>query len=218
MLTLLIETSTERGIVAIRKNDQLVFQKALPFGYQNAQLLLPTIEEGLSDLKCSAQDLSLIASGIGPGSYTGLRIGAMVAKTLAYACQKPLIGICSLETFVPQTSGRFAALIDAKIGGVYLLKGDYNQGKIEYLSEALITPLDTLKTWLDDVEIVVTPNASRLRPLLESQFPHLQWEENSPSPLRMGFIALERWKMGQVNNDLELLYLRQTQAEIEKQK
>jgi tRNA A37 threonylcarbamoyladenosine modification protein TsaB len=59
---------------------------------------------------------SLIAVGIGPGSYTGIRVGAALAKTLAYGWNIPLLGFCSLKAFEP-----LPVLIDARMGGFYAL-------------------------------------------------------------------------------------------------
>ena len=88
-MILLIETSTERGLIAIGSKNQILFEKALPFGFNNSTHLIPTIDEALSKLQIKISDLQGIAVGIGPGSYTGIRIGAAAAKTLSFACRLP---------------------------------------------------------------------------------------------------------------------------------
>ena len=123
MLTLLIEASTERGMIAILDKENILFHEELPFGYNNSKYLLPTIEKALHVTNLSVKQLSTIAVGIGPGSYTGIRIAAATAKALSYACKIPLVGICTLEGFVPNRDGSFATIIDAKISGTYLIKG-----------------------------------------------------------------------------------------------
>ncbi len=105
MLTLLIETSTERGLIALFDETTALFQVDLPFGYNNSKYLLPMLKQELKESSHTLDQIALVAVGIGPGSYTGIRIGATVAKTLSFAQKLPLIGICSLEGFIPNRDG-----------------------------------------------------------------------------------------------------------------
>lgn len=221
MLALLIETSTERGIIALLKNEKVVYSKELPYGYQNSQFLLPALEECFSQVQISAKDLSFIATGVGPGSYTGIRVAAMVAKSMAFACHLPLIGICSLETFIPKIDGPFAAMIDAKIGGVYILKGNCKQGTIIWDGPPAAYSLDLVGELLAVDYTIVTPNETRIKPLLLDLYPNQQWTwlEAAPNVSQMGKIALNKYKNEEysLKSELELIYLRKTQAEIEKE-
>lgn len=222
MLTLLIDTSTERGIVALLKNLTVLFHEELPVGYSGSQFLLPTIERGLEQTRLKLNQLNLIAVGVGPGSYTGMRIGAMVAKSFTYACQLPLTGVCSLKGFVPQEDGPFAVLVDAKLSGVYLLTGKKIGNEIEYTSEPSICSIAELGTHLTSLHTLITPNAIRLKPLIQSHYPKQQWKwmELAPNPIQMALISNHQMQQGHFSRDgtLELLYLRKTQAEIEKQR
>lgn len=220
MITLLIETSTERGIVALYDNTTPLFHAELPFGYNNSKFLLPTLEKELKEAKISLNQIGLIAVGIGPGSYTGIRIGVMVAKTLAFAEKLPLVGVCTLEGFVPDQDGTFAAVIDAKIGGLYLLKGKKKGNHITYTSQPEVCALEKIGERLTDVETLITPCSTRIKPLLEKHYPGSSWKwlEASPNPLHLIKSALDKFKKGEASSDthLNLLYLRKTQAEVEK--
>lgn len=222
MLTLLIETSTERGLIALLDDHTLLFQRELPFGYNNSKFLLPAIETELKNNTLSFQQLSLIAVSIGPGSYTGIRIGVIVAKTLAYALRKPLVGICSLEGFVPESNGPFAAIIDAKIGGVYLLTGIKTEQNIIFTSQPEVCEWSHIKDRLQGINTLVTPYSARIQPLLHTHYPeaHCEWHEIGPNALHLGHSALEKFQQGDFSTDthLNLLYLRKTQAELERGK
>lgn len=222
MPLLILDTSTERGFVAILDNKKLLYHVELPFGLQNAESLLPSIEQGLSSLNININKIDCIGVGIGPGSYTGIRAGATVAKTLAFACNTPLVGVSSLDGFIPQEEGPFAAVIDAKVGGVYLQTGLFLNGIPTQLSGPQLHPLDQSVEILKTIPCLVTPNANQLRPKLENQAGNNQWlwEEKYPSPLIMGLITEEKFDRQEfsLDGDLELLYLRKTQAEIEKEK
>lgn len=205
MMTLLIETSTERSLVAIFKDEKIVFHHNLPFGHSSSQYLLPAISEGLKQLQMSAKELSQIVVGIGPGSYTGIRVGVVVAKTLSYAHNIPLIGISSLEGFIPEHDGDFAAIIDAKISGVYLLKGKRENGEITFWSEPETCSLDSLSAKLDHGITLVTPNKNRLEPILNEKNPSTFWcwQESYPCPQYI-------LQKGKRRDASDILYLRES--------
>lgn len=218
---LLLETSSERGSVAIMDQEKVLFHKDLPYGYQNSQSLLPAIQEGFKQTHLTAQQLNLIAVGTGPGSYTGIRVAAVVAKSIAYACKLPLVGICTLEGFIPPTDGPFAAVIDAKIGGVYLLKGIRTGELISYISSPVVCALNELKQALQGISLLVTPNSTRIEPLLRSLYPDndWKWHQMNPDMVHLSEIAFQRYGEGDFSKQchLDLLYLRKTQAEIERE-
>lgn len=221
MFNLLLETSSERGIAAILDRGSLLYLKELPYGLNNSKYLVPAIQEGFEKLKISAKDLAYIGVGIGPGSYTGIRVGAMTAKAMAYASKIPLVGICTLACFRPNIDCHFAAILDAKIGGAYFLKGVCKNETVTYTSQPQVCELASIGKHLQDVQVLVTPNSKILRPKMEVQYPAMSWEwqEKAPDPVQMGRIALDKFQKGEVSLDgrLELMYLRKTQAEMEKE-
>lgn len=221
MKFLLFDTATERGIVAIFQGRNLLFHHQLPMGYQSSQNLLSVLEQGLAETGLRCRDMSFIAIGIGPGSYTGMRIGAAAAKSLSFACSLPIVAFSSLQGFVPEEEGSFASVIDAKIGGVYLQKGEKKEGKVTFFDHPSVIPLVSAKMALKNVERLVTPNSMNLRPKLEAEIPGLdvEWKEQWPNFQYLGEVACERYQAKEyvVDQRFELLYLRKTQAEIEKE-
>lgn len=217
MRCLVIDTSTERGVVAVMDRGQATYHAQLPFGLQSAQALLPTLQQGLLHHDISLDSLSYIAVGIGPGSYTGIRVGATVAKSLAFALDLPMVGVCSLDGFIPSQDGDFAAVIDAKIGGLYLQTGRYEQGKVISKLSPRVCTLAEAAELLKEIKTIVTPNAEKIRPKLEAVAGRRwKWEETYPSYEQLALVASEKLKQGP-GQRLELMYLRKTQAEIEKE-
>lgn len=113
---------------------------------QHAKLLLPFIDQLLAKANLTLQDLDAIVVGVGPGSFTGIRIGVSVANALSLALRKPLIGISSLKAFAQyvyeQTGyGKLLVAVDARLETVYF--GSYNVVR-------------TLMT-LEDTEKVISP-------------------------------------------------------------
>lgn len=223
MRYLLIETSTERGVVAIIEGDNCLFLSRFPQGLQSSHHLLPEMEKGFKETGLNISDIGAIVAGVGPGSYTGIRIAATAAKTLCFAKKIPLVGVCTLQTFVPEEPcTTYAVAIDAKVGGVYLQLGKKLNGTGVYDTEPQVLPLAEAAALLNEVPIIVTPSITPLRGKLETVglSKEKQWHEAYPSVHQMVSLGKKKLALGEVSavGDLELLYMRKTQAEIEREK
>ncbi|MDR3624243.1 MAG: tRNA (adenosine(37)-N6)-threonylcarbamoyltransferase complex dimerization subunit type 1 TsaB [Chlamydiales bacterium] len=215
MRTLLIDTSCERGIVAICEGDNVLFKKELSLGQPASQYLVSIIHQGLRDVLLSAKELQAIVVGRGPGSYTGLRVGAMVAKTLSYALQIPLIGVCGLEALIPKEDGMFASLIDARMGGAYIAIGKKTGGEVEISTSAKVLPLVDAISLLQEVEHIVTPCIEPIKSKLEAiGLNSSLWSELGPDILQMLRLAKVQFekKCFSLDGSLDLLYLKEWTA------
>jgi tRNA threonylcarbamoyladenosine biosynthesis protein TsaB len=96
-LWLALDTATDAMTIAIFRDGLLVGGSTSPSERNHSNRLLPAIQELMTQLQIPMRKLSGIAVGQGPGSYTGIRIGITVAKTLAWSLRIPLIPISSLE-------------------------------------------------------------------------------------------------------------------------
>lgn len=218
MRQLLIDTCTERGFIAYHAGSTFLFAQELPFGLHQSQALMPQLAEACTRFSIGAEQVDCIGVAIGPGSYTGIRIGVSVAQALAFAWQRPLVGVCSLNALVPEEVGvRFAAILDARIGGVYLRKGISHAHGVEFLSVPMVCSLAEAAIELQDVTHLVTPHATNLRLKLEGTW---QWQERSPSIPLFASLVETAFQQGAwlKEGHLELLYLRETEAEREKAK
>ncbi|MDE6236751.1 MAG: tRNA (adenosine(37)-N6)-threonylcarbamoyltransferase complex dimerization subunit type 1 TsaB, partial [Muribaculaceae bacterium] len=98
MATILnIETSGRICSVAITKDGAVEYQLEDHEGMKHAEVLAPFVEKCMEELKRKGDKLDAIAVSIGPGSYTGLRIGLSLAKGLAFSMDLPLIGVSTLQ-------------------------------------------------------------------------------------------------------------------------
>lgn len=220
---LLIDTSTERGAIAYGNQDEQLFFKELPFGPLQSKFLLPYLIETLEPFSLP-RHLEAIGVGVGPGSYTGIRLGVSVAQALAYSWKVPLIGVSSLEGFVPKNeTGDYAAILDARIGGAYFQTGKKSHAGELLLSPPQVAPLEEIEKILEEITLLVTPFASSLRAKLDRLYPNnrWKWEERAPSPsalLRSIEKKFSDEKGVYPPHHLQLLYLRETEAEREKRK
>lgn len=117
----------EGGKVLVERIHPHLGSRAAPAGFSlsrgsHAEVLLPLIQELLEETRASLDDISGLALSIGPGSFTGLRIGLATVKGLAYECGLPVVGISTLHAHaarVERFDGIVCALLDARKQEVY---------------------------------------------------------------------------------------------------
>lgn len=122
VLALGIETATSVASVAVVDDRGVRAERALPMQGSHARTLLPLIDDVLAAAAVRLAMVDILAVSIGPGSFTGLRIGLSVAKGLALAADVPLVGICTLEAYARTATprpGLICPVLDARKGEVY---------------------------------------------------------------------------------------------------
>src|SRR5918911_2841448 len=129
MLLLCLDTATPQVGVAIGSDDQVIGRVQLARPQHHAEHLAPAIAYLLDQLDLSLDQLSAIGVGIGPGLFTGLRVGVTTAKVMAQALRIPLIAVPSLDllAFEVRYADRLVVpALDAKRGEVFY--ATYRQG------------------------------------------------------------------------------------------
>jgi tRNA threonylcarbamoyladenosine biosynthesis protein TsaB len=168
MTVLGIETSTAVCSVGLAQDGERLAERSLIESHIHSEKLLTLVQEILSDRKTPLKNLDAVAVSLGPGSFTGLRIGLSTAKGLCAAIEKPLIGVptfaaasaCAMETFPER---RAAICVDAKQGEYYF--SIYQTG-IEGLQEVEpvgIVALSDLPGRTSDADIVLTDRITDVR-------------------------------------------------------
>jgi len=128
MRILAFDTSTEYLSVALWQDGEVTLRETYAL-QSHCALILPHIQEMLTQEQCQLADLNAVAFGAGPGSFTGLRIACGVAQGLAYAHQLPVVPVCTLQALAAQSRfERVIACLDARMGEVYIA-AYHNQGK-----------------------------------------------------------------------------------------
>jgi len=119
MRLLALETTELLGSAAVWQDDRLLAEWTLPEGQRSAASLVPAIARLLAEVGWEPRQVDVVAVSMGPGSFTGLRVGLTVAKTFAYCVQGALIGVNTLEAIaagVPMEMDPVAVAIDAQRG------------------------------------------------------------------------------------------------------
>ena len=122
MIWLGIDTANAPLSVAIVKDGKTLVEITQNIKLTHSVGAMPAIEELFDRVQLKPSDLDAIAVSEGPGSYTGVRIGVSIAKTLAWSLKKPLIGVSSLKTLAANVSmfnGLICPLVDARRQNVY---------------------------------------------------------------------------------------------------
>jgi tRNA threonylcarbamoyladenosine biosynthesis protein TsaB len=139
MLILAVETTADLCSVAVRDDQGTLVERAFRHRMHLSERLIGDIDAALSDAGVSLADVEGFAVGIGPGSFTGVRIGVMTVKTWAGALAKPVCGVSALDALAEEHAGVperiIVPLIRARPGSVYARLYRYEEGRMRGLSE-----------------------------------------------------------------------------------
>ena len=122
MKILAMDTATVVSSVAVATEDRVVAELTAETRFTHSETLVENIEEVMRLADVKREELSAVAVSLGPGSFTGLRIGLAAAKAIAYALSIPLVGVPTLEVLAaafPSPGAIVAPLIDAQKGNGY---------------------------------------------------------------------------------------------------
>lgn len=133
MIWLAIDTANTPLSVAIVKEGELLVEETSAMAVNHSLRAMPAIEELLKKAGMTPADIDAIAVSEGPGSYTGVRIGVTIAKTLAWTLGKPLVGVSSLKVLATNVlffNGLICPIVDARRENVYAGAYRYDNGQL----------------------------------------------------------------------------------------
>ncbi|MBM4053701.1 MAG: tRNA (adenosine(37)-N6)-threonylcarbamoyltransferase complex dimerization subunit type 1 TsaB [Planctomycetes bacterium] len=136
-----IETSGNFGGIALCEDQQCIVTKTFSGAMQHERELVPAIRDALKEVYWSMSDIDVIAVDVGPGSYTGLRIGVTCAKTLGYALNRPVVDVPVFDILAENyTSGTLpiCPVIDARRKHVYACVYQIEETKKKRLTDFLV--------------------------------------------------------------------------------
>lgn len=222
MLILGIETATPQVSVAIGGHEGVIALFEVARGRRHAETLVPAIEFCCAQADVDLADLGLIAVDVGPGLFTGMRVGLATAKALAQALRVPMIGISSLDllAFPHRQSDRVVVpVIDARKGEVFSAMYRAVPGGVQQVAAPRVARVDELVADLmarSQETLCVGDGALRYRREICDGF-HCEFAEGAyPSAGALVQLAharalREEWDQPA---DIHALYLRPPDAEI----
>jgi tRNA threonylcarbamoyladenosine biosynthesis protein TsaB len=223
---LILETSGRVGRVAVAEGHRLLAEQKLDETRRHARDLAPTVHSLLQAQTWQPRDVTAVLVSLGPGSYTGLRVGVMSAKAWAYATGCGLLGIQSFQAIA---HGVLAAIQDSESEAGVEVIADAQQGKVycqrfrrsptgpwpDAASKLTIRPA---AEWLAELPagILVAGPGLRLHAEAAQQRGKIVAEQLwDPQPRDLLALGLARWQRGEGDEVLALepLYARRSSAE-----
>lgn len=222
MITLGIETATQVVSVAIGGEDGLLGLVEILKGRRHAEVLTPAIEFVCRQAQVAVTEIGAIGVDIGPGLFTGMRVGIASAKVMAQTLQVPIVGVCSLDLLafpLRHSSKVITSVIDARKGEVFYALYLASPGGVQRLSEPCASSIDDFNAHIiargQDV-LAVGDGADRYREQLDPRIEVADLTHPSAGPL----VALARAQVlrsdpgGLSGATIKPLYLRAPDAQI----
>ncbi len=215
MKILAIDTSSPICSVAILENDNLVDEINLDDGRTHSENLMPLIDSVLKRNKLDIKDIEMISCSVGPGSFTGIRIGVSTIKPMAEILNIKIASVTSLEVLARniENAETIVSLIDARNNQVYcgIFDQKYNK-KEEYLADDISNVIEVLKKYEN---IVLTGSGTILHKelLIKSLISPKFCSENNQSAKNCGKIGYKKYVENNLCDSIIPIYLRKSQAE-----
>lgn len=225
MKILAIDTSGQNCSVAIIDEEKVICDFNLSIGTTHSESLLPMIDEVCKTSKIDLSEVDVLACGIGPGSFTGLRIGIATIKGFALAQNKNVIGVPTLDALaynIANFDGLICSVLDARNNNVYAGIYKYENDKVilqdDYITENLDTLIDILKVKNEKVMFVGDGSVSfkeKLKEALNEKALFAPLHLNNQLSSSVAKAALDRALVNDFDNadTLNPMYLKKSQAE-----
>ncbi|HEU64038.1 MAG: tRNA threonylcarbamoyladenosine biosynthesis protein TsaB [Candidatus Anoxychlamydiales bacterium] len=206
MKALIIDTTLETSYIILIEDNEIIFLKKIKNNLSKNLFL--DLQNILNETNTTLPSLSYIATSIGPGSFTSLRVGANISKTFSYVKKIPLISYISMHAYSPDEDSKFLVAFDAKSEGLYLVEAEKSKNFIKYLSEPSLFSFNKAKELIEKNEIVISPHADVLKNKFETNGNKFEFKELDP--LRLIDITNKKYIEKKIEDytSFNLLYLR----------
>ena len=173
MKVLAVETSTMCGSVALLEEEKLISEYLLDIKTTHSERLMPAIDRVLKDSEVDLSQIDGFAVSLGPGSFTGLRIGLSAIKGLALAMNKPIAGIPTLDALahnIPFSRYTISPLLDARRGEVYTALYRFNEkGELSRVTSYRAMDPRHWLTFIDDKTVFLGGGLTVYRWMVEEE-------------------------------------------------
>ena len=226
MKVLAVDTSSVVATCAVLDKEKIIGEYSLNQDLSHSEKLSPMIKELMDSLKLKIQDIDIFATAIGPGSFTGLRIGIATMNSYAHVANRPVIGISTLEAlaFNLPNNDIVIPMMDARRDRVYTGIYKWIGGELFNIIEPTIMKVTELTDFINDNYEKVTVNGDGtlkykdiLEDKLEEKILFAPRGFNNCRATSVGELAILKYNKGEIDNYFTLApeYLRESQAQRE---
>ncbi|MGG5254744.1 tRNA (adenosine(37)-N6)-threonylcarbamoyltransferase complex dimerization subunit type 1 TsaB [Neobacillus sp. SM06] len=222
MTILAIDTSNNPLGVALVEEDKVLGEYITNLKKNHSIRIMPAIQTLMNECEKEPKDLTKIVVAKGPGSYTGVRIGVTIAKTLAWSLNIPLVGVSSLEILAAGTgryfNGSVSPLFDARRGQVYTGLYRYENHLVKTARNDQIL---LLANWVEELKSIpqqilfvgsdVEMHRKTIEDVLGSKSVFAEMTEHNPRPSELAFLGKN--KHGEDIHTFVPNYIRLAEAE-----
>ncbi len=155
MRILAVDTSTNVASAAILEDDIIIGEYNCNRGKTHSQRLMPMVQHLMETTGLTVSDIDAFSASIGPGSFTGLRIGVTTVKAMAFAAEKPVISVHTLDALaynLPFAENLICPMIDARNNQVFTAIYRFIGSKLERLTDYMGIPVTELADILRSME------------------------------------------------------------------
>jgi tRNA threonylcarbamoyladenosine biosynthesis protein TsaB len=226
MIILAFDTSTKTGSVALLQDETLLVELFINTGKNHGETVHPAIRQVLETAGIGIADVDLLAVTVGPGSFTGLRIGAGAAKGLAFAGETPIVGVSTLDALaanIAESAPTICPMLDARKGEVYTAFYRFDGTRFpERVSEERVISPEILLKGIDRPVLFLGDGAvvyeDLIRSVLAEKARFVPEPFNYIRAASVGLIGLKNFRDGDSLNSLIFAprYLRLSEAETRK--
>ena len=224
MSILAIDTATQVSSVAVVSRERLAAELTMQARLTHSETLMPHIEQVLKMAGVKKENLEGIAVSIGPGSFTGLRIGLAAAKAMAYALSLPVVGVPTLAALAyhyPIAGTHLVSLLDAQKGNAYVGQYRWAHGVLQEAAPVAVYSVAEIVAMcaaVDEPVVLLGDVAQKMRGKLELP-PNVMLAPAHlvmPRAACVAMYGLDRLEKGETDNimALEPCYIRRSEAEV----
>jgi tRNA threonylcarbamoyladenosine biosynthesis protein TsaB len=223
MKILAVDTATTSCSVAVIDNGSVCAELTTHKKQTHSKHLMTSIDSVLKSADCRTDDLDGFAVTIGPGSFTGLRIGMATVKGLASAVDKPVVGVSSLETLAWQCSAYsrlICALLDARKAEVYGATYRFRKDRLIRQIPACAVKPEVFVRGIKEPCVLIGSGAQLYRKKIQDALGDKAYfvpdDQNMIRASSVGFLSLKRFKTNDTDRaaDLTPFYIRKSDAEL----
>lgn len=230
MLILAVDSATPSAGVALVEENKVLYEELVNYKKTHSETLMPMIDRALVTCECFLDDIDAIAITVGPGSFTGLRIGMGTVKGLSLASGKPLVPVSTLETLAYNLVGVadiVAVLLDARKQEVYSALYDVSGEFPKNLSDELALSPEEFVDLIRQMQ--AKHNLKQVRLVGNGYYPYQDYFKEAlgdllievpahfmlPRAAALGNLAIDKIKSGAVADVYAMrpVYLRLSEAE-----
>lgn len=222
---LAIETSTLLGGAAIMDEERLVAESRFNVKVTHSERLMADIDHLLNRAGVAIGEIDVFGLSVGPGSFTGLRVGLSTMKGIVYAARKPLVAVSTLEAHawnLPFCRFPVCPVLDARKKEVYAALYVWRGEGFVRVVEERTYPLDVLLSRIDETTVFLGDGSVLYRERIEESLGERALfgspQAMVPSAAPVAYLCMKKAQRGEFEDTLSLVprYLRRSEAEVKR--